>query len=111
MSLTRTLLLAGITVAISSCATTSSVVSIGGGRYEVVGHSSANFGTAADQKIDLIVTADEYCSKQGRQMNIEGDDDEVRRAGSLAAANDGGVTGSTAASGQFVTGNAVFSCQ
>jgi putative hemolysin len=111
MSVARVVLLLSVTVAMGSCATTSPVVPIGNGHYEVVGHSATTYGTAAEQKIELIEIASEYCSKQGGQFNIEGEADGGRYAGSSVADNGGAVTGSGATPDVYTTGNLFFTCQ
>lgn len=89
MKATRALLLS-IAVLVSTCATTSPVVPIGSGRYEVIGHSATVFGTACEQKIKLTGIASDYCAKQGSQTNVEGEQGEdgtwVRSQRSTAAA-------------------------
>lgn len=111
MHATKVLLTICIAVLVSSCATTSPVVPIGGGRYEVTGHSATAFGTAGGQKIKLIAVANDYCSKQGKQANVEGEQGEDGHVGSFAQVNGGGVYGSAATPGKFATGDVVFSCQ
>jgi hypothetical protein len=111
MKIRNALLPAFVVVLLSSCATTSPVVPIGSGRYEVTGHSATAFGTAGGQKIKLIAIANDYCSKQGKQANVEGEQGEDGHVGSFAQVNGGGVYGSAATPGKFATGDVVFSCQ
>jgi hypothetical protein len=111
MKANKVLLLACIAVLVSSCATTSPVMPIGNGRYEVTGHSATAFGTGGEQKIKLIAVANDFCSKQGKQANVEGEQGSDGHVGSYASVNGGGVYGSAATPGQFATGDVVFSCQ
>jgi hypothetical protein len=111
MRTVNALAFAGIVVSLSSCATTSPIVPIGNGRYEVTGHSATAFGTAGEQKVKLIATANDYCSKQGKQANIEGAQGENGRVGSYAQVSGGGVYGSAATPGRLATADIVFSCQ
>jgi putative hemolysin len=111
MSIARVALLLSVMMAVGSCATTSPVVPIGNGHYEIVGHSAATYGTAVEQKVELVEIASEYCSKLGGQFNIEGDDGVGHQAGSSVADNGGGVTGSGTTPDEYTTGNLFFNCQ
>lgn len=111
MKVAKALLPVSIAVFISACATTSPIVPIGNGRYEVTGHSATAFGTAGDQKVKLIAAANDYCAKQGKQVNVEGEQGQDGRVGSYASVNGGGVYGSAATPGQWATGDVIFSCK
>lgn len=102
---------ASIAISLSSCATTSPIVPIGNGRYEVIGHSATAFGTAGGQKVKLIAAANDYCSKQDKQVNIEGAQGENGQVGSYAQVSGGGIYGSAASPGKLATADVVFSCQ
>lgn len=105
------LAVASIAISTSSCATTSPVVPIDNGRYEVTGHSATAFGTAGEQKVKLIAVANDYCSKQGKQVNIEGVQGDNGQVGSYAQVRGGGIYGSAATPGKLATADVVFSCQ
>jgi hypothetical protein len=63
MKTASALAVASIAISISSCATTSPVVPIGNGRYEVTGHSATAFGTAGEQKVKLIAACERLLLK------------------------------------------------
>lgn len=111
MRTVRLTLLLSIAAAMSSCASTPSVVSIGNGHYEVLGSSLTTFAAAAQQKTELIVTASKYCSQLGKQVNFEGEQAVQGHAGSSGVDGSGGISGSNAALDQFTSGNVIFSCQ
>ena len=111
MNATKALLPVCIAILVTSCATTSPIVPIGNGRYEITGHSATAFGTAGGQKVKLIAAANDYCSKLGKQINVEGEQGQDGHVGSFAQINGGGVYGAAATPGQFATGDVVFSCR
>lgn len=111
MKTASALAIASFAILLSSCATTSPIIPIGNGRYEVTGHSATAFGTAGEQKVKLIAAANAYCSKQGKQVNIEDALGENGQVGSYAQVSGGGIYGSAATAGKLATADVVFSCQ
>jgi hypothetical protein len=78
------LIFAVITVALSGCATTSGVVPIGNGAYEITGSSATALASGGGQKMKLLKSANEFCTNQGKQMNL------------VSAASNSGQVGSSA---------------
>lgn len=86
----RLLVFAVLVMGLAACATTSDVVSIGNGHYEVTGSSATAMASGASQKVKLIKVANQYCGKQGKSAEL------------VSADSNNGQVGS----GAFVSGNA-----
>lgn len=74
-------------IAIAGCATTSPIVPIGNGNYELAGSSATALASGASQKIRLLQLANQYCAGEGKQMQLVNADATNGRMGSAAWAN------------------------
>ena len=81
------LLIAAVSLLAAGCATTSPVVPIGNGNYEIAGSSATALASGASQKIRLLQVANRYCGAAGKQMVLVDADDTNGRVGSGAFAN------------------------
>ncbi len=59
-----------IALTVSGCATTSAVVPIGQGVYEIAGSSATAFSSGGAQRVRLIQAANKYCAKQGKSATV-----------------------------------------
>jgi hypothetical protein len=98
------------------CATTSDVVPIGNGNYEIAGSSATALSSGGSQKVKLIKIANQYCGAQGRQATLVSADATNGRVGSGAFANGSAYAPGAGASfnatavhpGQRATADVVF---
>jgi hypothetical protein len=67
----------------SACATTSAVVPIGNGQYEIAGSSATAMASGGGQKIKLIKVANEYCANRGKSMSLVNADSTNGQVGTL----------------------------
>lgn len=81
------LLTAAVSLLIAGCATTSPVVPIGNGNYEIAGSSATALASGASQKVRLLQVANQYCNGAGKQMVLVDADDTNGHVGSGAWAN------------------------
>jgi hypothetical protein len=71
----------------ASCATTSPIVPIGNGNYEIAGSSATALASGASQKVRLLEVANQYCSAAGKQMVLVDANDSNGHIGSGAWAD------------------------
>lgn len=83
---------------IVGCATTSPVVPIGNGNYEITGSSATALASGASQKVRLLEVANKYCNAVGRQMVLVNSTDTNGHVGSAAWANGRAQAASASAS-------------
>lgn len=69
------------------CATTSPIVPIGNGNYEITGSSATALASGASQKVRLLEDANKYCNAAGRQMVLVNSTDTNGHVGSGAWAS------------------------
>ena len=81
------LLITAVSLVVVGCATTSPVVPIGNGNYEIAGSSATALASGASQKVRLLQVANQYCSAAGKRMVLENADDTNGRVGSGAFAD------------------------
>ncbi|MGB6450333.1 MAG: hypothetical protein WBE92_06245 [Steroidobacteraceae bacterium] len=74
-------------VGVAGCATTSPVVPIGNGNYEIAGSSATALSSGAAQKVRLLQVANQYCNATGKQMVLMDANDINGHVGSGAFAN------------------------
>jgi hypothetical protein len=55
----QTPLIAFVVFGLAACATTTAVVPIGNGHYEVAGNSATTFASAGDEKVRIIPVAND----------------------------------------------------
>lgn len=113
------LLITVVSLLAVGCATTSDVVPIGNGNYEIAGSSVTALSSGASEKIKLIKVANQYCGNQGRQATLVDADSTNGHVGSAAWANvsaygpgSGANVNATAVHpGQRATADVVFRCE
>lgn len=81
------LLTAVVALVIVGCATTSPVVPIGNGNYEIAGSSATALASGASQKVRLLQVANQYCNATGTQMVLVDANDTNGHVGTGAWAN------------------------
>lgn len=116
-----TLLLAAVfaTSVLSACATTSPVVPIGNGVYEITGSSATAMSSGGAQKVRLIQAANDFCNKQGKGATVINAGGNDGRMGSFASVSgsaygpnsSANLYGSAATPGQRATADVVFKCE
>lgn len=92
-------LLACVAVGLAGCATTTPVVSIGNGHYEVAGKSATALASEGDEKVRIIQVANDYCARTGQKALIENADGQNGQIGNLFQP------------GRTANADVVFSCQ
>lgn len=119
MKMFRTAAMTLSALTLAACATTSPVVGLGNGTYEITGSSATAISSGGAQKVRLIQAANAYCQKlDGKGAMIVGANDTNGRMGSFASIsgnaygpNSGGsLYGSAATPGQRATADVVFRC-
>jgi hypothetical protein len=110
-----------VTAALSivGCATTSDVVPIGNGNYEIAGSSATALSSGGSQKVKLIRVANKYCGEQGKQATLVAANATNGRVGSAAFASGNAYAPGTGATfnatavhpGQGATADVVFRCE
>lgn len=81
------------------CATTTPVVPIGNGHYEISGKSATAWASEGDEKVRVIQSANDYCGKMGKQAVVE------------SASGKDGKNGNLFVPAQAANADVVFSCQ
>lgn len=112
-------LVAVISLITVGCASTSDVVSIGNGNYEIAGSSTTALSSGGSEKVKLIKIANQYCGAQSKQATLVSADATNGRVGSGAFANGsayapgaGARSNATAIHpGQRATADVVFRCE
>ena len=74
-----------VAFALSGCATTSAVVPIGQGVYEIAGSSATAFSSGGAQRVRLIQAANKYCAKQGKSATVVDSEATNGQVGSYAS--------------------------
>jgi len=74
-------------VALAGCATTSDIVPVGHGVYEVAGSSATGMSSGGAQKVRLIKVANEFCAKQGKSATVADANDTNGHVGGFASVN------------------------
>lgn len=113
------LLVAVVSLLTAGCATTSDVVPIGHGNYELAGSSVTALSSGASEKIKLIKVANKYCGNEGKQVTLVNADSTNGHVGSGAWASGGAYGPGSGASfnatsvhpGQRATADIVFRCE
>lgn len=114
-----TLVLPTIAIFIIGCASTSPIVPIGNGVYEISGSSATALSSAGAQRVRLIQKASEYCSKLGKSVNVvdsSGSDGHVGSYANLSGSaygsgSSGSFSGSAVTPGQRATADVRFRCE
>ena len=107
------------TLAITGCATTSDIVPVGNGVYEVAGSSATGMSSGGAQKIRLIKVANGYCAKQGKSAALVGANDTNGHVGGFASLNgssygngsSGYVSGFASGPIKRATADVMFRCE
>jgi hypothetical protein len=118
-SIKSTLFVAAVSLFMVGCATTSEVVPIGNGNYEIAGSSATALASGGSEKVKLIKVANKYCGGQGKQATLVNADATNGRVGSGAFASGnayapgaGATFNATAVHpGQRATADVVFRCE
>ncbi len=76
-----------VSLVIVGCATTTPVVPIGNGNYEIAGSSATALASGASQKVRLLQVANQYCNAAGKQLVLVDANDTNGHVGSGAWAN------------------------
>jgi hypothetical protein len=114
-----TSLVAAVPLFMVGCATTSEVVPIGNGNYEIAGSSATALASGGSEKVKLIKVANKYCGGQGKQATLVNASATNGRVGSGAFASGnayapgaGATFNATAVHpGQGATADVVFRCE
>lgn len=104
---------------LSACATTSPVVPVGNGVYEIAGSSATAMSSGGAQKVRLIQAANDFCAKQGKGATVVNAGATDGHVGSFATVNgssygpnsSASMYGSAATPGQRATADVVFKCE
>jgi hypothetical protein len=104
-------LIAASVFLVAGCATTTNVVPIGNGNYELAGSSATALASGGTEKVRLIERANAFCGQQGRQALLENSDDTNGHVGGFASGAWGGGGFSAVKGGQRATADVVFRCQ
>lgn len=104
---------------LTACATTSEIVPVGHGVYELAGSSATAMSSGGAQKVRLIKAANEFCAKQGKGATVVDANDTNGHVGGFASINGssygGGSSGyvSGFASGPIkrATADVMFRCE
>lgn len=115
----RTSLIAAISLFAVGCATTSDVVPIGNGNYEIAGSSATALSSGGSEKVKLLKIANQYCGAEGKQATLVSADATNGRVGSGAFANGNAYGPASGASfnatavhpGQRATADVIFRCE
>ena len=75
-------------VVTAGCATTSPVVPIGHGQYEITGSSLTTFASGSSQRVKLIKVANDFCTKKNKEAVIDDGTADSGRYGSNKASAD-----------------------
>jgi hypothetical protein len=86
-SMFRVACIAFVSLISASCASTSEVVPIGNGSYEIAGSSATALSSGGSEKVKLIKVANQYCGAQGKQAAIVNAESTNGRVGSGAFAS------------------------
>lgn len=108
-----------LAVILSGCASTSPIVPVGKGVYEISGSSATALSSAGAQRVRLIQKASEYCGKLGKTVNVVDSSGSNGRVGSYAnvsgnaygQSSGGSVYGSAVTPGQRATADVLFRCE
>lgn len=106
-------------IAPAGCATTSDIVPVGQGVYEVAGSSATGMSSGGAQKIRLIKVANEFCAKQGKSATLVYANDTNGHVGGFASVNgssygngsSGYVSGFASGPIKRATADVTFRCQ
>jgi hypothetical protein len=106
-------------LALAGCATTSDIVPVGHGVYEVAGSSATGMSSGGAQKVRLIKVANEYCAKQGKGAAVVDANDTNGHVGGFASLNDssygsgssGYVSGFASGPIKRATADIMFRCE
>lgn len=104
---------------LSACATTSPIVPVGNGVYEIAGASATALSSGGTQKVRLIQAANDFCAKQGKGATVVNAGATDGHVGSFAAINGSSygpnsganVYGSAATPGERATADVLFKCE
>lgn len=96
---------------VAACATTTQVVPIGNGTYELAGSSATAFASGGTEKVRLIQRANTFCEQQGKQALLVDSQDTNGHVGGYAGASWGGGSFSAVKGGQRATADVMFRCQ
>jgi hypothetical protein len=118
VSIRSAMFFAAVPLFMVACATTSEVVPIGNGNYEIAGSSATALASGGSEKVKLIKVANKFCGDQGKQANLVGAEATNGRVGSGAFASGnayapgaGATFNATAVRpGQRATADVVFRC-
>lgn len=114
-----TLIFPVLVIFLIGCASTSPVVPVGNGVYEISGASATALSSAGAQRVRLIQKASEYCGKLGKSVNVvdsSGSDGHVGSYASLSGnaygpSSGGSLSGSAVTPGQRATADVRFRCE
>jgi hypothetical protein len=101
------------------CASTSPIVPIGSGVYEIAGSSATALSSAGAQRVRLIQKASEYCGKLGKSVNVVDSSGSDGHVGSFASVSGnaygpgsgGSLYGSAMTPGQRASADVRFRCE
>lgn len=105
-------------ICITGCASTSQVVPVGNGVYEIAGSSATALSSAGAQRVRLIEKASEYCRQLGKTVSVVDASGEDGQVGSYASVSGNAygprsgasMYGSAVTPGQRATADVLFRC-
>lgn len=110
----RTSLVCIAFLAVAGCATTSGVVPIGNGTYEIAGSSATAMASGGSEKVKLLKIANQYCGAEGKEMTLLDAQDTNGHVGAFATggayAPGAGANFTAVHPGQRATADIVFRC-
>ena len=106
-------------VALAGCATTSDIVPVGHGVYEVAGSSATGMSSGGAQKVRLIKVANAFCAKSGQSATLVDANDTNGHVGGFASVNgssygngsSGYVSGFASGPIKRATADVMFRCE
>lgn len=107
-----------VAICLSGCASTSQVVPVGNGVYEIAGSSATALSSTGAQRVRLIEKANEYCHQLGKTVTVidaSGRDGQVGSYASISGnaygpRSGGSIHGSAISPGQRATADVLFRC-
>lgn len=107
-----------LAICITGCASTSQVVPVGNGVYEIAGSSATALSSAGAQRVRLIEKANEYCRQLGKTVSVVDASGKDGQVGSYASVSGNAygprsgasMYGSAVTPGQRATADVLFRC-
>ena len=96
---------------LASCASTSPVVAIGNGAYEVAGTAATAFSSGGEEKVGLLTVATKYCGARGEKMKLITASDQSAHMGAFASVGGPAFHGMAVRPARKASADVVFKCE